>query len=304
MTQRTSIAIIGMGGIGGVVASCLQLSGRHQIVVCARRNAEAVTLEQPQGIHRLTLDVVTDPLQADHVDWIILCTKTQDTASASGWFERLCGPSTCVAVLQNGIEHERRVAPYVGSRAVVPAVVYFNGERRSASDFGFRHASEDDIAIPDSATGQAFAALFEGTSLKVSPRQDFPQRLWTKLLLNAVANPITALTRRRLAVFQRGDIHSVASDIIQEGLAVALACGVDLGEKAQSQVLARLLSYHPDVATSMYFDTVNGRILEVDALTGAIVRMGELCGVPTPTNRILLALLQAVSDGAKLEERR
>ncbi|CAB3754619.1 2-dehydropantoate 2-reductase [Paraburkholderia solisilvae] len=247
----------------------------------------------------MTLDVVTNPLQADHVDWIIVCTKTQDTASASAWFERLCGPDTCVAVLQNGIEHEQRVAPYVGNRAVVPAVVYFNGERRSASNFSFRRASEDDISIPDTATGQAFAALFEGALLKVAPRQDFQQRLWAKLLLNAVANPITALTRQRLAVFQRDDVRSIASDIIREGLAVALAGGVDLNEKTQSQVLARLLSYHPDEATSMYFDNVNGRVLEVDALTGAIVRMGESLGVPTPMNRILLVLLQAISDAAK-----
>jgi 2-dehydropantoate 2-reductase len=299
MTRRTSIAVIGMGGIGGVVASCLELSGRHRIVVCARRSAGAVSIEQPEGTHCLTLDVVTDFQHADHVDWILLCTKAQDTASASGWFERLCGPGTCVAVLQNGIEHEQRVAPYTGNRPVVPAVVYFNGKRRSISDFSFRHGSEVDIAIPDTAAGRAFAELFDGTSLKVSPREDFQQRLWTKFLLNAVANPITALTRQRLAVFGRDDILSVASEVIQEGLAVARASGVDPGEKAESQVLERLLAYHPDEATSMYFDNVNGRVMEVSALTGAIVVMGERLGVPTPTNRVLLALLQAISDASR-----
>ena len=158
MTERTSIAVIGMGGIGGVVASCLQLSGRHRTIVCARHIAEAVTLEQLRGTQRLTLDVVTNPSLANHVDWIIVCTKTQDTASASVWFERLCGPRTCIAVLQNGIEHERRVAPYVGNRAVVPAVVYFNGQRRSVNEFSFRPGSEVDVAIPDSAAGRDFAA--------------------------------------------------------------------------------------------------------------------------------------------------
>jgi 2-dehydropantoate 2-reductase len=296
MTQRTSIAVIGMGGIGGVVASCLQLAEGYRVIVCARHNAEGVTLEQLRGTQRLTLDIVTSPLLVDHVDWIVVCTKTQDTASASVWFERLCGPRTCIAVLQNGIEHERRVAPYVGNRAVVPAVVYFNGQRRSVSDFSFRPGSEVDVAIPDSAAGRSFAALFEGTLLKVTPRSDFEQRRWMKLLLNAAANPITALTRRRLVVFQRGDIQRVALEIIQEGLAVALASGVELDGKAKSQVMARLLAYHPDEATSMYFDCVNGRMLEVDALTGAIVRMGESLGVPTPTNRVLLALLQAISD--------
>jgi 2-dehydropantoate 2-reductase len=299
MTRRTSIAVIGMGSIGGVVASCLELSGRHRIVVCARRGVEAVWFEQPEGTHRLTLNVVTDYQQADHVDWILLCTKAQDTASASTWFEHLCGPGTRIAVLQNGIEHERRVAPYAGDCPIVPAVVYFNGERRSTSDFSFRHGSEVDIAIPDSAAGRAFADLFDGTSLRVSPREDFQQRLWTKFLLNAAANPITALTRRRLAVFRRDDIRSIASEIIQEGLAVARACGFDPGEKADSQVLERLLAYHPDETTSMYFDSVSGRVMEVDALTGAIVAMGERLGVPTPANRVLLALLQAINEASR-----
>jgi len=296
MTQRTSVAVIGMGGIGGVVASCLQLSGRHRIVVCARRGVEAVTLERPEGTHRLTLDVVTDPRQAGHVDWIILCTKTQDTASASVWFECLCGPGTCVAVMQNGIEHERRIEPYVGKNCpVVPAVVYFNGKRRSASEFSFRHGSEVDIEVPDSVAGKALTALFEGTSLKMAVRSDFEQRRWMKLLLNAATNPITALTRRRLVVFQRGDIQRVTLDIIEEGLAVARARGVELDGNAQSQVMARILAYPPDEATSMYFDCLNGRALEVDAITGAIVRTGEALGVRTPTNRILMTLLHAIS---------
>ena len=298
MAQRTSIAVIGMGGIGGVVASCLALSGRHRILVCARRGVEAVSLEDADGTRCLKLDVVTDYLRANPVDWILLCTKVQDTASAAAWFERLCGPGTRVAVLQNGIEHERRVAPYTGNCPIVPAVVYFNGKRRSTRDFSLCHGSEIDIAIPDTAIGRAFADLFDGTSLKVSPREDFQQRLWTKFLLNAVANPITALTRRRLAVLARDDIQTVASQIIQEGLAVARAYGVDAGENAESQVLERLRAYPPDEATSMYFDNMNGRVMEVGALTGTIVMLGERLGVPTPTNRILLALLEAINDAS------
>jgi 2-dehydropantoate 2-reductase len=296
MTQSASIAVIGMGGIGGVVASCLSLSGRHRIVACARNGFHEVVLEQPGGMRHLFLEVLTDPLHADVVDWVLVCTKAQDTASTSDWLARLCGPKTCVAVVQNGIGHEQRVAPYVGNRPVVPAVVYFNGERRAVNHFRVRHATGEDIAIPDTPSGRAFAGLFEGTSLKVAPRQDFPVLLWTKLLLNAVANPITALTRQRLVVLQRADIRMLALEIIREGASVARASGVDLGENIQSQVMAKLLSYPPNETSSMYFDCLNGRVLEFDALTGSIVRMGERLGVPTPVNQTLLTLLQALSN--------
>jgi 2-dehydropantoate 2-reductase len=296
MTRGASIAVIGMGGIGGVVASCLRLSARHRIVACARNRFQEVVLEQPEGTRHLTLDVLTDPFHADCVDWVLLCTKAQDTASTSDWFARLCGPTTCVAVLQNGIGHEQRVAPYAGNRPIVPAIVYLNAERRAVNHFRFRNAAGEDIATPDTPSGRAFARLFEGTSLKVAPRRDFLVLLWTKLLLNAAANPITALTRQRLAVLQRADMQTLALEIIREGASVARAVGVDFGENIPSQVMAKLLTYPPSEATSMYFDCLNGRALELEALTGSIVRMGQQLSVPTPVNQTLLTLLQAISD--------
>jgi 2-dehydropantoate 2-reductase len=178
----------------------------------------------------------------------------------------------------------------------VPAIVYLNAERRALNHFRVRNAAGEDIAAPDTPSGRAFAGLFEGTSLKVAPRQDFPVLRWTKLLLNAAANPITALTRQRLAVLQRTDMQTLALEIIREGASVARASGVDLGENIPSQVMAKLLTYPPNEATSMYFDCLNGRALELDALTGSMVQAGQQFGVPTPVNQTLLTLLQAISN--------
>jgi 2-dehydropantoate 2-reductase len=61
--------------------------------------------------------------------------------------------------------------------------------------------------------------------------------------------------------------------------------------------MAKLMTFGPELGTSMYFDRLAGRELEVEALTGAIVAAGERLGVPTPLNAALLALLRAVSDG-------
>jgi 2-dehydropantoate 2-reductase len=60
--------------------------------------------------------------------------------------------------------------------------------------------------------------------------------------------------------------------------------------------MAKLMTFGPELGTSMYFDRLAGRPLEADALTGAIVAAGERLGVPTPLNGALLALLSAVSD--------
>jgi 2-dehydropantoate 2-reductase len=62
--------------------------------------------------------------------------------------------------------------------------------------------------------------------------------------------------------------------------------------------MATLMSFSPELGTSMYFDRLAGRTLEIEALTGAIVAAGERLGIPTPLNLALLTLLRAVSDAA------
>ena len=62
--------------------------------------------------------------------------------------------------------------------------------------------------------------------------------------------------------------------------------------------MATLLTYPPEAGTSMYFDRLAGRPLEIEALTGAIVAAGERFGIPTPINRALLTLLRVISDAS------
>jgi 2-dehydropantoate 2-reductase len=62
--------------------------------------------------------------------------------------------------------------------------------------------------------------------------------------------------------------------------------------------MTTLFTFSGELGTSMYFDRLAGRTLEVEALTGAIVAAGERHGIATPLNRALLALLRAVNDAA------
>jgi 2-dehydropantoate 2-reductase len=112
-----------------------------------------------------------------------------------------------------------------------------------------------------------------------------------------VANPITALTLQRQAVFRRDDVKALCLAILEEAVAVGRADGAELAADEAERLMATLLTYPPDAGTSMYFDRLAGRPLEIDALTGAVVAAGERHGMPTPLNRMLLTLGRAVSDG-------
>jgi 2-dehydropantoate 2-reductase len=299
LSQGCTVAVIGLGSIGGVMAGCLRAADRHDVIACVRHPIDHLVLERSEGGVEVSLRALTDPAQAARVDWVLLCTKTQQTPLTAPWLARLCDSSTRVAVLQNGMGHVDRVAPLAGDAGVVPTIVYYNGERLAADRVRLRHVADCDLAVADNADGRAFAQLLDGTPLRVQLSSDFPTLAWRKLLINAVANPITALTLQRQAVFRRDDIKTLCVAILDEAVTVARADGAQLAEDESLRTMATLLTYPAEAGTSMYFDRLAGRELEIEALTGAVVAAGQRLDVATPLNSALLALLRAVSDAAR-----
>ena len=115
-------------------------------------------------------------------------------------------------------------------------------------------------------------------------------------LINAVANPITALTLQRQAVLRRSDVRDLCRGILDEAVAAARAEGVKLAEDETARTIATLENFSGELGTSMYFDRLAGRRVEVEALTGAIVAAGDRHGMAMPFNRALLTLLRAIND--------
>jgi 2-dehydropantoate 2-reductase len=295
---RRTIAVVGIGGIGGALAMLLRAADRHEVIACTRRPLGTLVLERDDGVVDLPLRAVSTPADVDRVDWVMLCTKAHHTASAAPWLARLCGPGTRVAVLQNGIDHAARTAPHAGGATVVPVIVYYNGERIADDRVRLRQVSSHDLVVANDADGHEFSRLLDGTPLRVMLSDDFITRAWRKLLLNVVVNPITALTLQRQVVVRREDVHALCLDMLEEAAAVGRADGAQLADDEPARIMAALLSAPPGLGTSMYFDRLAGRSLEIEALSGAVVATAARHGLRTPLNRAFLALLRAVSDTA------
>ncbi len=294
--RRLSIAIVGLGGIGGAAAGLLARTGRYDVTACVRQPLDRLFVEGPDGAFDVPLRSFTDPAAVEPVDWVLLCTKTHETESAGPFLRRLCTPATTVAALQNGIDHQERIAPYVNGAAIVPVLVYYNGERLAPDRVRYRPVSANELVTTDDAGGRAFAELMQPTPLHVLTSADFVTLKWRKLLLNAIANPIPALTLQRFSVFQRGDIGELSIAVLDEAIRVASADGAHLHDDEASRVLAMLRGFSPELSSSMYFDRLAGKPFEVEALTGAIVAAGQRHGIATPLNTMLLTLLRAISE--------
>jgi 2-dehydropantoate 2-reductase len=183
-------------------------------------------------------------------------------------------------------------------------LVYYNGERLAPGRVRFRSVSAHELVVPDYAGGRAFAELVQGTPLRAKPSGDFVTLKWRKLLLNAVANPLTALTMQRFAVFRRNDVHALCLAVLDEAVQVAAAEGAKLAPDEPARTMAVLAGFAPDLGSSMYFDQQAGRPMEIEALTGAIVAAGLRHNIATPLNGALLTLLRAINDAVEDEPER
>ena len=295
-SSRLSIAVVGLGGIGGTAAGLLARTGLYDVTACVRQPLPRLTVEGPDGAFEVPLHSLTDPAGAHPQDWVLLCTKTHETASAGAWLRALCTPATKVAALQNGIDHAGRIAPYVNGATVVPVLVYYNGERLAPDHVRYKPMAANELVVPDDQGGRAFAALMGATPLHVLASADFVTLKWRKLLLNAVANPVTALTLQRFSVFQRQDIQELCIAVLDETVAVARADGARLHDDESRRVMAMLRDFAPHLTTSMHMDRVADKPFEVEALTGAIVAAGQRHRIATPLNGMLLTLLRAISE--------
>ncbi|UQA95339.1 2-dehydropantoate 2-reductase [Streptomyces halobius] len=286
------IAVIGAGAIGGYAAALAHWAGLD-VTLCVRSPLDGLTIESGDTVRTAAVRVATDPAQVGPVDWVLLTTKAQDTPSAEGWLRRLCGPGTAVAVLQNGVGLEERVAPYAPEGTpILPTIVYISAERLAPGRILHHVASE--LHVPEGPLADRFAALLAGSELRVRPVADFVTAAWRKLFTNLAANPVTALLQQRIGVFADPEVAGLARDLLHEAAAVARAEGADIGERDVEGTLELYALAPPDGGSSMLYDRLAGRPLEHEYITGAVVRAGERHGIGTPLNRMLLILLRAI----------
>lgn len=297
---RERIAIIGSGGIGGYLASQLHAAG-HDVVLCVRTPFEKLVIVEADGSETIVpVRIATDPAGERPVKWIVVTTKAQDVPSAASWLEHLTGPDSIVAVVQNGIDHETRVRPFLPAETpVLPSIIICAVERLAPGRI--LHHGHAKISVPRSPVADGFAELFSGSAFEIIGEDDFLTVAWGKLLSNAMANPVTALTLRRGAVFADSQVAELARSIGREVVAVAQAAGAKLSEADIEAPLMRNANA-PQSGSSMLYDRLAGRPLEYAFITGAVVAAAEKHGIDVPVNRTILALLRGASghslDGA------
>ncbi|MEV0242752.1 2-dehydropantoate 2-reductase [Streptomyces sp. NPDC050674] len=294
MTNTLSVAVLGPGGVGGLLAALLARAGHRVICLSGERTAEALRTDGIQVRSALfgdfTARVEAGTALREPVDACLITVKHTALDAALARIPAAVAADGLLVPFLNGVEHPAALRARYRSDRVAPAVIRVESTRLAPGviDHGSPFAEIDltGSGVPRprlDALAEAFAAAGPATRVL----EDEMAALWAKMSFLA---PFALLTTRyRLPL---GDVRTRHRDelaaLVEETAAISRACG---GPADPAQALARYDTFPPSAKSSMQRDAEAGRPLELDAIGGALLRAAERHGVAAPTvARVVSAL--------------
>jgi 2-dehydropantoate 2-reductase len=290
------VAILGPGGVGGLLAGALQRSGTDVLVV-ARESTAAVIAERGVQVQSVTLgDFIAHPqavaLLEEPVDALIVATKAAGLEPA---LARIAVEPPVVLPLLNGLDHLAVLRRRFPADTVLAGAIRVEADRPQpgvvvhTSPF-LRVDMASDGNAPPGMQSLAGALSQAGVTARVSDSE--ANVMWSKLVrLNALACTTSAydvlLGEIRSTPALRADLEGA----IEEACAVGRAEGATDIDPAKA--IAELEAAHDTLGSSMQRDIVAGREPELDAIPGSVLRAAARHGIPCPTIERLVAMVAA-----------
>ena len=298
--------IVGAGAVGGYLGACLTRAGEDVTLVARGPHLDAlhekgVRVESPEGDFEAHPAVVSDLESVGQADVVVLGVKAHSLPDLAPRLRPLLGSDTVVMSTQNGIPWwfaplERVdpggvIAGAIEAHRVVGSIIYFSTE---VSEPGvIRHIDGNRVSLgePDGGRSdrcQAIAGALREAGLRCSVTAHLREEVFVKLMGNAAFNPISALTGATLAQMTRHpEVAALARKIMAEVEAVATGLGLRLPVSIEQRMAgAAEVGEHK---TSMLQDLEAGRPLELEAVVGSVVELGERLGIDTSHTRAVYA---------------
>jgi 2-dehydropantoate 2-reductase len=306
------ICVMGAGAIGGYLGARLAAAGEEVTFIARNRNLEAIQahgfrliLEDGAELHAASARAVRHCADAGEQDAVLLTVKAHQVRDLLPDLRALFGPRTMVVTLINGVPwwyfhklagpHEGRslesvdpggvLAAQIEPWRIVGSVVYPAAELVAPGVVKVIEGNRFTLGEPDGTRSERVEALSQAlmrAGFKAPVAKDIRSEIWVKLWGNLSFNPISALTHATLQDICRfPPTRALAAAMMAEGQRVAEALGVRFKITLEQRLAgAEAVGAHK---TSMLQDVENGRALELQALVGAVIELGRITGVPTPT---------------------
>jgi 2-dehydropantoate 2-reductase len=317
------IVIAGAGAIGGYIGAQLARVGADVVLFARGPHLRAMQerglrVVSPDGDFEVKPEVAEDLNAIGRADVIVLGVKAHGLTTLAPQLHPLFGPDTVVVSTQNGIpwwyfqnyggeldglrletvDPGGAIAAAIEPRRVVGSLAYFSTDIVEPGVIHHTEGNRISVGEPDGTRSErtkkiAGALIAAGFRCPVTTR--FRHEIWVKLLGNVAFNPLSALTGATLEEMVRHpDVSTVVRTLMAETEAVAARLNIELPISIDQRMAgAGKVGAHK---TSMLQDFEAGRPMELEAIVGAVVELGERLGVAMPATRTVYACAKLLDE--------
>ncbi len=296
-----SVAILGAGAVGSYVIWGLSgKEGLHLGVVAEGARAERLKEKGCAINGEVYHPAVWTPQEAQGVDLLVVCLKYGALPGAMETIRTVVGENTMVMSLMNGVDSEEKIAAAVGQEHLLYSLIKVASQRR---EDGCWFDPETTVGIIfgekegpyPSQRVQAVEELFRNTGIHYRSTEHIREEIWSKFRLNVCNNLPQAILGAGVGCYRDSEHMKAISDGLRRELeAIAKAKGIDMA--IADAAAGRGSAVPPTARYSTLQDLDAHRHTEIDMFSGALIRMGQELGIPTPYNEYTYHMIKALEE--------
>ena len=308
------IAVMGAGGVGGYFGGLLARGGhdvtfiaRGQHLDAIRSNGLKVTSAN-DGEFTVHCGATDDPAAAGVHELVIFAVKMYDNEHTMRLIQPLVGPESIVLTLQNGIDNGDLLADIFGRERVMIGSAYLEGRIDSpgvVTQGGPGAVSFGERTPGITERGEMLLSVFQQAGWRVELLENMTGMLWKKFAYLAGSAGVCAASGCTYGELRSiPETREVIRTAIAEALAVGAATGAPLEPDSLEWSMSALDNFPATGMASLAKDFADGRPVELEGLTGTVIRMGRQNNVPTPMNDAIYAVLKPRANRIEAEQDR
>jgi len=299
------IAIIGAGAMGSIYGSYLS---KHNEVYLVDNNGEVVDTINRDGLklQENGLDMVYSPKavtstdRIGKVDLIILFVKSLYSRAALQENKGIIDSNTYVMTLQNGSGHEDILSEVVPVERIIIGTTEDNG---AIIKLGYvRHGGSGRTNIGmlvEDKEGMlnTLKKCFDACGFDTIVHDNIQKLIWDKLFTNVSLSAVTGVLQVKMGfISENNSAWNLTKQLVKEAIAVSNVMGLVFDEETILAKVKKTSEGSPDGCTSIYTDLNNGRLTEVDTISGSVVRSAKKYGVKVPSHEFIVNMVHAMEQ--------
>ena len=296
------IAVMGAGGVGGYFGGLLARAGNNVTFIArgahlaAMRSNGLRVISSNDGEFVVPGQATDQPAEVGHQELVLFTVKMYHNEDAITAIAPMVGPDTIVLTLQNGIDNGERLAEVYGPDRVMIGSAYLEGriaEPGIVTQGGPGAASFGERTTGITERGKRLLDVFQTAGWRVELLENMTGMLWKKFAYLSGSAGVCAASGCAYGELRSvPETRSAIQEAIAEALAVGEAAGAPLEPDSLEWSMNALDNFPATGMASLAKDFAEGQPVELEGLTGTVIRMGRQHGVPTPINNALYAVLK------------